>query len=51
MTNSSASSQEQEAWGLETRLVHGGSLRSEFAETSEALYLTQSYVYASARMA
>jgi O-succinylhomoserine sulfhydrylase len=28
-----------------TRLVHGGSLRSEFQETSEALFLTQSYLY------
>ena len=25
--------EEQEAWGLETRLVHGGTLRSQFAET------------------
>jgi O-succinylhomoserine sulfhydrylase len=29
----------------ETRLVHAGTLRSEFKETSEALYLTQGYVY------
>jgi O-succinylhomoserine sulfhydrylase len=29
----------------ETRLVHGGTLRSQFGETSEALYLTQGYVY------
>jgi O-succinylhomoserine sulfhydrylase len=43
--------EEQEAWGLETRLVHGGSLRSQFAELSEALYLTQSYVYESAEQA
>ena len=28
-----------------TRLVHGGGLRSPFGETSEALYLTQGYVY------
>jgi O-succinylhomoserine sulfhydrylase len=28
-----------------TRLVHGGALRSPFGETSEALYLTQGYVY------
>jgi O-succinylhomoserine sulfhydrylase len=28
-----------------TRLVHGGSLRSSFGETSEALFLTQSYLY------
>ncbi len=32
----------------ETRLVHAGILRSEFKETSEALYLTQGYVYDSA---
>jgi O-succinylhomoserine sulfhydrylase len=29
----------------ETRLVHAGTLRSPFGETSEALYLTQGYVY------
>jgi O-succinylhomoserine sulfhydrylase len=38
-------------WSPETQLVHGGSLRSAFAETSEALFLTQSYVYASAEQA
>jgi O-succinylhomoserine sulfhydrylase len=32
----------------ETRLVHSGTLRSQFGETSEALYLTQGYVYDSA---
>jgi len=51
MTNQSANLLDQEAWGLETRLVHGGSLRSAFAETSEALFLTQSYIYASAEEA
>jgi len=29
----------------ETRLVHSGTLRSQFGETSEAMYLTQGYVY------
>src|SRR5947208_4200567 len=29
----------------ETRLVHGGTLRSQFGETSEALFLTRGYVY------
>ncbi|MDC7784948.1 O-succinylhomoserine sulfhydrylase [Rhodoplanes sp. TEM] len=29
----------------ETRLVHGGILRSQFGETSEALFLTQGFVY------
>src|SRR5665213_592051 len=32
----------------ETRLVHSGTLRSEFGETSEGLFLTQGYVYTSA---
>jgi O-succinylhomoserine sulfhydrylase len=32
----------------ETRLVHAGQLRSPFGETSEALYLTQGFVYDSA---
>jgi O-succinylhomoserine sulfhydrylase len=35
----------------ETRLVHAGILRSQFAENAEALYLTQSYVYDSAAQA
>jgi O-succinylhomoserine sulfhydrylase len=38
-------------WSPETQLVHGGTLRSGFAETSEALFLTQSYVYESAEQA
>jgi O-succinylhomoserine sulfhydrylase len=32
----------------ETRLVHSGSLRSQFGETSEALFVTQGFVYDSA---
>ena len=32
----------------ETRLVHAGTLRSQFNETSEALFLTQGYIYDSA---
>ena len=32
----------------ETQLVHAGVLRSQFGETSEALFLTQGYVYDSA---
>jgi O-succinylhomoserine sulfhydrylase len=32
----------------ETRLVHEGGLRSQFGETSEALFLTQGHVYPSA---
>lgn len=34
-----------------TRLVHGGTERSPFGETSEALYLTQGFVYDSAEAA
>lgn len=30
-----------------TQLVHGGSLRSQFGETSEAIFLTQGFVYPS----
>jgi O-succinylhomoserine sulfhydrylase len=33
---------------LETRLVHDGTLRSSFGETSEALFLTQGHVYSTA---
>src|SRR5215469_15243291 len=35
----------------ETNLVHAGILRSEFGETSEALFLTQGYVYETAASA
>src|SRR5215468_7582830 len=35
----------------ETRLVHSGTLRSSFGETSEALFLTQGYVYETALQA
>ncbi len=38
-------------WSPETQLVHGGVLRSQYGETSEALFLTQGFVYASAEEA
>ena len=41
-------SSEKAAFHLETRLVHDGTLRSSFGETSEALFLTQGHVYDSA---
>jgi O-succinylhomoserine sulfhydrylase len=44
----SASKNTSTSYRPETRLVHAGTLRSEFNETSEALYLTQGYVYGSA---
>ena len=43
--------QRSPAWSPETQLVHGGILRSAFGETSEALFLTQSYIYDSAEQA
>ncbi len=38
----------QRSYRPETRLVHAGTLRSQFGETSEALFLTQGFVYDSA---
>ncbi|MCB1440135.1 MAG: O-succinylhomoserine sulfhydrylase [Nitratireductor sp.] len=38
-------------WGASTKLVHGGIRRSQFGETSEALFLTQGFVYDSAEAA
>ncbi|MFI4933912.1 MAG: O-succinylhomoserine sulfhydrylase [Caulobacterales bacterium] len=38
-------------WEIATRLVRGGTMRSPFGETAEALYLTQSYVYETAESA
>ncbi len=38
-------------WAPETQLVHGGTLRSQFGETSEAIFLTQGFVYTSAEQA
>lgn len=40
-----------ETWSPETLLVHAGQLRTGFGETSEALFLTQSYVYETAEQA
>lgn len=38
-------------WRTRTKLVHSGGVRSSFGETSEALYLTSSYVYDNAEQA
>ena len=45
MSQSSPSTPSTARYRPETRLVHSGTIRSEFAETSEALFLTQSFVY------
>jgi O-succinylhomoserine sulfhydrylase len=37
--------------GLETDLIHAGTLRSQHGETSEGLYLTSGYIYESAEQA
>ena len=41
----------RDCWQPQTKLVHNGTLRSEFGETSEAIYLTQGFVYDSAEAA
>jgi O-succinylhomoserine sulfhydrylase len=43
--------EDPKTWTAETRLVRGGLERSHHGETSEALYLSQGYVYASAEAA
>src|ERR1700754_1260575 len=45
MSEAKASASPTARYRPETRLVHSGTLRSEFGETSEALFLTQGYVY------
>lgn len=38
-------------WKPATAMVHAGTMRSSFGETSEALYLTQGYIYETAEAA
>ena len=40
-----------ENWSKRTKLVHGGSRRSQYNEVSEAIFLTQGFVYDSAEQA
>ncbi|HUI16888.1 MAG TPA: O-succinylhomoserine sulfhydrylase [Alphaproteobacteria bacterium] len=40
-----------DAWRPQTRLVRGGTTRSAYGETSEAIFLTSGFVYASAEEA
>jgi O-succinylhomoserine sulfhydrylase len=40
-----------DSWGPATQAVRGGMTRSPFGETSEAMFLTQSFVYDSAEAA
>src|ERR1700716_3963089 len=48
MSDTTASKSPTARYRPETRLVHSGTLRSQFGETSEALFLTQGFVYDSA---
>lgn len=48
MSDPTASEASTARYRPETRLVHSGTLRSQFGETSEALFLTQGFVYDSA---
>ena len=45
MSDSTAAAAATARYRPETRLVHSGNLRSQFGETSEALFLTQGFVY------
>jgi O-succinylhomoserine sulfhydrylase len=51
MSASEKSASATKSYRPETRLVHAGTLRSQFGETSEALFLTQGYVYDNAAQA
>lgn len=42
---------DEPSWAAATRLIHSGTLRSQFGETSEAMFLTQGFVYDSAEAA
>ncbi len=44
-------SEAEKDWRPATKLVHGGTERSRFGETSEALFLTQGYLYPTAEAA
>jgi O-succinylhomoserine sulfhydrylase len=50
-TDKKTISDDPASWSPETQLVHGGVLRSQFGEASEALFLTQGFVYKSAEQA
>jgi O-succinylhomoserine sulfhydrylase len=51
MSNDAEKDEPSKGWRPETNLVHGGVLRSQYGETSEAMFLTQGFVYKSAEQA
>src|SRR3977135_1415415 len=48
MSEANAPASSNAGYRPETRLVHSGTLRSQYGETSEAMFLTQGFVYDSA---
>lgn len=51
MTDKNNRPQNVSEWRPATQMVHGGTSRSQFGETSEAMFLTQGFVYDSAEAA
>ena len=51
MSGAKKAGPDQSAWRPQTRAVRSGQVRSNFDETSEALFLTSGYVYSSAEEA
>ncbi len=50
-TTAKSTDTHSDEWRLQTKLVRGGTRRSNFAETSEAIFLTSGYVYEQAEQA
>jgi len=51
MSDNDKKTPERKKRALETELVHGGTLRSGFGETSEAMFLTSGFIYDRAELA
>jgi O-succinylhomoserine sulfhydrylase len=51
MTDKKPSNRKPSDWRLATRLVRGGTKRSEFGETSEAIFMTSGFRYDAAQIA
>jgi len=51
MSNPKNPLSDPKSWSPETQLVHGGTKRSQFNETSEAIYLNSGYSYPSSQWA
>ncbi len=51
MAGKNERNESHKSWSPATQLVHEGTLRSQFGETSEAVFLNSGYVYESAEQA